>query len=240
MGAEIDALSERLILVEAECKRLQEDDARLRTEADQSAASLRTAEESYAEKLSIASKAEAEIESARADLLKHTAVAERLREIARQLEGTLERLGVQAEGLAREGERAAAQHAERQAEADAFSKEINAAREHISTLHAERERAVDAVVQGHESVSDTEAELTRVRDEYSRTKHRLESLKELDDRRAYYSSAVQLMFSQDSAPRDFHFIGTLADALNVEAKWERAVEGVFGSSLQSIVVPDAR
>jgi chromosome segregation protein len=32
-------------------------------------------------------------------------------------------------------------------------------------------------------------------------------------------------------------IGTLADALNVDAKWERAVEGVLGSSLQSIVVP---
>jgi len=62
-------------------------------------------------------------------------------------------------------------------------------------------------------------------------------LKELDERRAYYSSAVQLMFSEDSAPRDFHFIGTLADALNVDATWERAVEGVFGSSLQSIVVP---
>jgi chromosome segregation protein len=235
--AEVDALSGRLGLVEAECKRLHEDDARLRTEADQSVASLRTAEESYAEKLAIAAKAEAEIESARADLLKHTAVAERLREIARQLEGTLERLGVQAEGLAREGERAAAQHAERQAEADSFNLEINAAREHIATLHAERERAVDAVVQGHESVSDTEAELTRLRDEYSRTKHRLESLQELDERRAYYSSAVQLLFSEDSAPRDFHFIGTLADALNVEAKWERAVEGVFGSSLQSIVVP---
>lgn len=237
VSAEIDALSERLVLVEAECKRLQEDDARLRSEADQSAASLRSAEESYAEKLSLASKAEAEIESARGDLLQHTAVAERLREIARQLEGTLERLGAQAEGLAREGERAAAQHAERQTEAEDFNTEINAAREHIATLHAERERAVDAVVQGHESVSDTEAELTRVRDEYSRAKHRLESLKELDDRRAYYSGAVQLLFSEDSAPRDFHFIGTLADALNVEAKWERAVEGVFGSSLQSIVVP---
>ncbi|HLO00759.1 MAG TPA: hypothetical protein VK208_20035, partial [Pyrinomonadaceae bacterium] len=144
---------------------------------------------------------------------------------------------VQAEGLAREGERAAVQYAERKAEADAFSIEINAARDHIATLNAERERAVDAVVQGHESVSDTEAELTRVRDEYSRTQHRLESLKELDERRAYYSSAVQLMFSEDSAPRDFHFIGTLADAFNVDAKWERAVEGVFGSSLQSILVP---
>ncbi len=235
--AEIEALSARVTLVEAECKRLQEDEARLRTESDQTAANLRSAEESYAEKLATAAAAEAEIEAARADLLKHTAVAERLREIARQLEGTLERLAVQAEGLRHEGERANAQYAERKASADAFANEIHAAKEHVSTLTAERERAVDAVVQGHEAVSDTEAELTRVRDEYSRTRHRLESLKELDDRRAYYSSAVQLLFSEDGPPRDFHFIGTLADAFNVDAKWERAVEGVFGSSLQSIVVP---
>src|ERR1041385_6865334 len=89
VSAEIDALSERLVLVEAECKRLQEEDARLRTEAEQSAASLRSAEESYAEKLAAATRAETEIENARAELLKHTAVAERLREITRQLEGTL-------------------------------------------------------------------------------------------------------------------------------------------------------
>jgi chromosome segregation protein len=237
IDSEITALSERLGLVESECKRLQEDDSRLRSEADQSAASLSVAEESYAGKLTLAAGAEAEIESARADLLQHTAVAERLREIARQLEGTLERLAVQSEGLAHEGERAATQHAEHRAAADAFSVEINAAREHIAELNAERERAVDAVVQGHEAVSDTEAELTRVRDEHSRTSHRLESLKELDDRRAYYSSAVQLMFANEDASREFHFIGTLADALNVDAKWERAVEGVFGSSLQSVVVP---
>ncbi|MEO7970856.1 MAG: chromosome segregation protein SMC [bacterium] len=237
VAAEITALSERLILVESECKRLQEDDSRLRSEADQSAASLSVAEESYAGKLTLAAGAEAEIERARADLLQHTAVAERLREIARQLEGTLERLAVQSEGLAHEGERAATQHAEHRAAADAFSVEINAAREHIAELNAERERAVDAVVQGHEAVSDTEAELTRVRDDHSRTSHRLESLKELDDRRAYYSSAVQLLFANEEASREFHFIGTLADALNVDAKWERAVEGVFGSSLQSVVVP---
>ncbi len=237
VAAEITALSERLILVESECKRLQEDDSRLRSEADLSVASLSVAEESYAGKLTLAAGAEAEIERARADLLQHTAVAERLREIARQLEGTLERLAVQAEGLAHEGERAATQHAEHRAAADAFSVEINAAREHIAELNAERERAVDAVVQGHEAVSDTEAELTRVRDDHSRTSHRLESLKELDDRRAYYSSAVQLLFANEEASREFHFIGTLADALNVDAKWERAVEGVFGSSLQSVVVP---
>src|SRR6266404_3669328 len=237
VGAEIDALTARLALVESECIRLQEEDSRLRLESDQSTLALRTAEEGYAGRLMAASNAEAEIETARAGLLTQTAIAERLREIARQLEGTLERLSLQAEGLAREGERAAVQHTDRKIEAEKFSQELGAARDHIARLQAERESAVDAVVQGHEAVSDTEAELTRLRDEYSRASHRLESLKELDQRRAYYSPAVQLLFSPGDGQRDFHFIGTLADALNVDAKWERAVEGVLGSSLQSIVVP---
>ena len=235
--AEIDALTSRLVLIEAECRRLQQEDARLREEFDQSALQLRTAEESYAGKLAAANAAEIEIENARAELLSQTAIAERVREIARQLEATLDRLSQQAEGLAREGDRAASQHAERKLEAERFARELGDARARVAKLQAERETAVDAVVRGHEAVSDTEAELTRVRDEYSRASHRLESLKELDQRRAYYSPAVQLIFSPAETPRDFHFIGTLADALNVDAKWERAVEGVLGSSLQSIVVP---
>ncbi len=235
--AEIEALTSRLVLIEAECRRLQHEDARLREEFDQSALVLRTAEESYAEKLSASNAAEIEIESSRAELLSQTAIAERVREIARQLETTLERLSQQAESLAREGDRAASQHAERKLEAERYARELGDARARVAKLQAEREMAVDAVVRGHEAVSDTEAELTRVRDEHSRASHRLESLKELDNRRAYYSPAVQLIFSSTETPRDFHFIGTLADALNVDAKWERAVEGVLGSSLQSIVVP---
>jgi chromosome segregation protein len=235
--AEIEALTSRLVLIEAECHRLQHEDARLREEFDQSALVLRTAEESYAEKLSAANAAEIEIESSRAELLSQTAIAERVREIARQLETTLERLSQQAESLAREGDRAASQHAERKIEAEKYARELGDARARVAKLQAEREMAVDAVVRGHEAVSDTEAELTRVRDEHSRASHRLESLKELDQRRAYYSPAVQLIFAPTETPRDFHFIGTLADALNVDAKWERAVEGVLGSSLQSIVVP---
>ena len=235
--AEIEALTSRLVLIESECRRLQQEDARLREEFDQSALVLRTAEESYAEKLSASNAAEIEIESSRAELLSQTAIAERVREIARQLETTLERLSQQAESLAREGDRAASQHAERTLEAEKYARELGDARARVAKLQAEREMAVDAVVRGHEAVSDTEAELTRVRDEHSRASHRLESLKELDQRRAYYSPAVQLIFSPAETPRDFHFIGTLADALNVDAKWERAVEGVLGSSLQSIVVP---
>ena len=236
--SEIDALTARLVLIESECHRYTSRRCETsRGSLDQTALSLRTAEESYSARISAATTAEAEIESARAELLSQTAMAERLREIARQLEGTLDRLSQQTEGLSHEGERAASQHAERKSEAEKFAQELTDARDRVSRLQAEREFAVDAVVRGHESVSDTEAELTRVRDEFSRASHRLESLKELDQRRAYYSPAVQLVFSPTESPRNFHFIGTLADALNVDAKWERAVEGILGSSLQAIVVP---
>ena len=96
--AELEALTARLTLVEQECGRLQAEDAKLRDEADQSTLVLRDAEESYSRKLTAASEAEADIETARGTLLTQTAIAERLREIARQLEGTLERLSQQAEG----------------------------------------------------------------------------------------------------------------------------------------------
>src|SRR5690348_14585831 len=44
VAAEIEALTARLVLIEAECHRLQQEDVRLREEADRSALSLRTAE----------------------------------------------------------------------------------------------------------------------------------------------------------------------------------------------------
>src|SRR5688500_16908068 len=79
---EIEALTSRLVLIEAECLRLQQEDARLREESDRSASELRTAEESYAGKLAGATAAESEIENARAELLSQTAIAERVRETA--------------------------------------------------------------------------------------------------------------------------------------------------------------
>ena len=128
------------------------------------------------------------------ELLSQTAIAERVREIARQLETTLERLAQQAEGLAREGDRAAITARRTKARSASLSRELSDARERVAKLQAERETAVDAVVRGHEAVSDTEAELTRVRDEHSRASHRFESLKGVGPRRAYYSPAVQLVF----------------------------------------------
>jgi chromosome segregation protein len=233
---EVEALGTRLVVIESELECLRGLDATLDEENQQATVALRSAEEAHAQKLSEVTGAEKDIESARVELLTHTAGAERLNELARQLENALEKLTQQAEGLAREGERAAAAHAQRTAEAGKLNQEISAAREKLSRLTTERESAIKAVVEGHERVSDTDAEQTRVRDDYSRALHRLESFKELDQRRAHYSLAVQEAFLANES-EEFHLIGTLADAVQVDARWERAVEGVFGSSLQSILVP---
>jgi chromosome segregation protein len=233
---EIEALNTRLVTIESECERLRQLDTSLNEENEQATHSLQIAEESYAQKLARIARLENEIETARAELLTHTAAAERLSELARQLESALERLDQQAEGLRREAERASRAHEERQAEAGKLLEEIAVTREKLAKLLAEREAAIRTVVEGHERVSDTDAELLRSRDEHSRAMHKLESLKDLDQRRAHYSFAVQEVFSANER-ENFHFVGTLADAIHVDARWERAVEGVFGASLQAIVVP---
>jgi chromosome segregation protein len=234
---EIELVRARLQSVEEECERLREQDAEQRAASEEHALVLLSAENSYGQRVQEVSEAEAEIERSRAELLTHTAVAERLMEIGRQLEAALERLALQAEGLAREGERAQSVYAERVTEAEKLQQEIAQARGNLVKLVAEREAAVHTVVQGHERVSETDAELTRAREEYSRVRHRLDTLVELDAKRAHYSPAVQKLFATGDAPEEFHFMGTLADMLNVEPRWERAVEGVFGSSLQAVIVP---
>ncbi len=233
---EVEALNARLVVIDSELERLRGIESQLVTENEQLTAALRTAEETHAQKLALVVNAENEIESSRADLLRHIAAAERLSELARQLENSLEKLSQQADGLAREGERATAAHAERKAEYDRLSEQITAARAKLASLTREREAAVKSVVEGHERVADSEAEQARVRDEHSRALHRLESFKELDERRAHYSLAVQEAFTANQK-EDFHLIGTLADRIEVDERWEHAVEGVFGSSLQSILVP---
>ncbi len=233
---EIEALKTRLATIESELERLSQLDLKLSEEGQQTARLLQSSEEAHAQKLAAVIRIENEIEAARADLLIHTAAAERLQELARQLDGALEKLTHQAEGLAREGERATAAHSEKQSEAEKLEAAVASAKEKLAKLHAEREAAVKSVVDGHERVSDTDAELLRVRDERSRAVHKLESLKDLDQRRAHYSLAVQEAFTANEQ-EDFHFIGTLADTIKVDAEWERAVEGTFGSALQSIVVP---
>ncbi|HEX8070314.1 MAG TPA: chromosome segregation protein SMC [Pyrinomonadaceae bacterium] len=242
VAAQMAQLNLRLESVAAEGESLRATDAQLRGESEASAALLRAAEEAFARRSAEVLTAEQEIEAARADLLTHTAVAERLHETGRQLDATLERLALQAEGLEREGERARAAHEEAAAQAERLQAESATARAQLSQLLIEREAATTGVAAARSLVSATATEYARAREEAARVSHRLDTLAELDTQRALYSQAVQRIFSEERAgvetgAQSFHAVGTLADILQVEPQWERAVEGVLGSYLQTVIVP---
>jgi chromosome segregation protein len=236
---EAEAVRARLTSVTAESESLVLRDVQMREASEQSARQLEEAEDAYARRTAEVGEAEAAIESARAELLTHTAAAERLAEIGRQLETVLDKLAAQAEGLAREGERAAALHEQAKAEAEKLQGEIVSARAHLDALYREREARTRALSDARAEVAAAAAEHARVRDESARVRHRLDTLNEIDTQHSLYSQSVQRIFAplEGDPPRDFHVVATLADVLRVEPRWERAVESVLGPYLQSVVVP---
>src|SRR5437660_7626486 len=236
---EAESVRARLSSVTAENESLVLRDVQMRESSEQSARQLEEAEAAHARRTSEALVAEASIERARGELLTHTAAAERLSEIGRQLETALEKLAAQAEGLAREGERAAAAHEQAKAEAAKLQEEIKTARAHLDALYSEREARTRELSESRAEVAAATAEHARARDESARVRHRLDTLAEIDTQHSLYSQAVQRIFSNadGDAPKDFHVVATLADVLHVEPRWERAVESVLGPYLQSVIVP---
>ncbi|MFL6286544.1 MAG: chromosome segregation protein SMC [Pyrinomonadaceae bacterium] len=236
---EAEMVSARIASVTAESESLVLRDVQMREETETTARQLHEAEDAYARRAAEVAEAESAIERARGELLTHTAAAERLSEIGRQLETVLEKLAAQADGLAREGERAAVAHEQAKAEAAKLLEEIGTARTHLNALHSERESRSRELSESRAEVAAAAAEHARVRDESARVRHRLDTLAEIDTQHSLYSRAVQRIFSPagTDAPKDFHVVATVADFLRVEPRWERAVEGVFGPHLQSVIVP---
>ncbi|HST51829.1 MAG TPA: chromosome segregation protein SMC [Pyrinomonadaceae bacterium] len=236
---EAETVRARLASVTAETETLVLRDVQMRESSEQSTRLLEEAEAAHARRAEEALEAEAAIETARGELLTHTAAAERLSEIGRQLGTVLEKLAAQAEGLAREGERAAAAHEQAKAEAGKLQAEIKTARSHLDALYSEREARTRELSESRAEVAAATSEHARARDESARVRHRLDTLAEIDTQHSLYSRAVQRIFTpaEGDAPKDFHVVATLADVLHVEPRWERAVESVLGQYLQAVIVP---
>jgi chromosome segregation protein len=230
-------VAERLALALSEHERLSETEQKQRQADDSNALVLTAAEEEYMRRVEKVSQLEAEIDAVRTELLTHTAGAERLQEIARQLESALARQTEQLTTLEREGERARQLHSERAAEATTLTGEIEQSRGRLRELHTEREGAAEAVAAARAASGAATLEHNEARDETVRVRNRWETLTELDERRALYSEAVQRLLSPDAGLSGINFRGTLADAVRVEPRYEPAVEGVFGSLLQTVIVP---
>ena len=235
LRGEIDAIEQRLKLIESELERLHEQDDAEGAEADASRLILQEAEKQYALKLDDLRKIEDELEAARGELLKHSTAVERFDEIARQLEVNAERLAERLSGLEREAVRAEEAY-------DAFVKEAGDLEENqaadtrkLESLQAEKSELLAATAVAREKLRGSEEALRNLEAEQLKTRNRRDTLLELDENRAVYAPQIQKLFvAQDQI--GVRLLGVLADFLSVDERFETAVESLFGQRLQTVIV----
>ena len=235
LKSDIEAIEARLQLVNSELERLQTDERKERGEAEKVELALREAERKYQITLGELNKIEETQETERAEVLQHTAAVERLTEIERQLENTIERLKERAEGLRREGVRAEETRAEHQEESKTLARNLETEREKLAGLQAEKSKLLEEAGSARVALQIAESALKTLREEFSRARHRLETLRELEEKRTIYAPSIQKLFAEQSKI-GVKFLGTLADKFRVEEKAERAVENLFGAFLQTVLV----
>ena len=239
LEGDIKNTGQRLALIKTEIERLEKDRKTEQTEAEKNTIALREAENKYHDKLRVLNEIENELKTKREEFVQHTAAVERLTEIERQLENTGERLKERVEGLKREGERAEETFEERKTEAVELEKNLETERGKLENLHSEKQEILKKSREAKTNLEKNENELKNLNEEFSRTKHRLETLQELEEKRAVYAPSVQKLFAEEKKI-GVKFQGTLADKLNADEKAETAIENLFGWYLQSVLVENEK
>ncbi len=235
LKGEIKATEQRLKLFNSEIERLKKDEKKELAEAEKNVLEFQAAEKKYQSKLQELRQIEAELETTRGEVMQHTTAVERFAEIERQLENNLERLKERAEGLKREKIRAEETHAEHGAEAVKLEQDVREKREKLKRLHEEKQKFLVESGAARSLLQSAEKTLRESQNEFSRKKNRLETLQELDEKRAVYAPSVQKLFAEQ-AKIGVKFLGTLADKFTVEECAEKAVENLFGAFLQTVLV----
>lgn len=232
---EIKANETRLKEIAADAVSLREKNEQASKSNQTDSADLQTVEADFRQKQGVVLKLETEIEKLRAALLQHTAAAERLREIAKQQANTLERIAERATGLERERERARETFDEKKLEVEQLEIKVAAQRGQLADSKRRKEEALEAIKGVQNQLRSRESEFNRIRDEANALGARRETLERLDRQNAMLAPAVQKLFSSQ-AKIGVNLRGTLADFLNVEARYEKAVEAVFGANLQIVLI----
>jgi chromosome segregation protein len=201
---------------------------------DEAAAVLASATEAYAEAQRQIEGLESDVEAARgqvfAALNAATALRHAMDHAAAQKERVLETIGkleVETDDLRRETEKVAADE-------HAASDALNRAHEVLDTVKvqsAARELELADARAEHESL----ARSLRAREqELAGLDARLASLEELEASRAGFSDAARMVLVQ--ANGHVGQLGAVADYLEVDSRYERAVEACLGDLLQHVIV----
>ena len=233
---EIDATKERLDLVESELRRLSDEEEKESITTGAAEQILIEAEGLFAARLDNVKHIEGELETHRNELMHHNALSERFAETSHHLEQNVDRLRQRKAGLQVEAVRADGSHEDFLTAAANLVAGLNSEREKLAIYAEEKRSVVAAATSARDALRQSDERLNHARSELSRVQNRLETLRELEEKRAVYSPEIQKLFEASESIGIAPF-GVIADFLNVEAHAERAVESLFGDFLQTVLVP---
>jgi chromosome segregation protein len=235
LRGEITSSDDRLKMLADEIERLRDDEAAEDKVYLGAESELKAAETAYNEASGTLGGIESRIETIRAELMQHTAAGERFDEIGKQLQINLERLRNRGSGLDVEQKRAEENHVGYEKQAVDLAAQLAEEEAKLARLNEEKEALVAATSGSRAELREMEATLEQLSEEHSAKKHRLETLNELEDKRAVYTPQVQRLFAEQTSI-GVKLRGVLADRLKVDEKAEQAVEALFGPFLESVIV----
>jgi chromosome segregation protein len=218
--------------LELESRRAAE--ARSRDDREQAAANLAAEEDTYAELQTRIEGLEGDVEAARSEVFAAVNAATALRHAMDHAAASRARIGeqiakleVEASDLRIEAERAAQDKALAEAGLERALATIDTLR--VSKASRESELA------GARAMRDARThELRSGENQVASLSARLRSLEELDAARAEYGDGARLVLAESNG--EVGQIGSVADYLEVDSRYERAVEAVLGDLLQHVVV----
>ncbi len=234
LSAEADELGTRRTPARAAVEAQREAFDRARAQLGEAGAQAEATEREYAEALAAVQEAEREADQARASVLASTGTLSALRQARDHAADARDRVG--AERSRRDVEGRDLEH-----EAD----RVRAGRDDAAAALARMRSALEDVGRRRQALEEQlgadrgrreqlTTELTARQRDLAGVEARLHSLEELDSRRATFGDAARHLLAE-GAPRVGQ-LGAVADHLEAERSFERAVDAVLGNLLQHVLV----
>jgi chromosome segregation protein len=234
-------ITERRHLIEQETTRLREELQKLESEINGESKTLAEAEDEYRLQMEKDAESERRLEEARKKVYESVTHLERWRQLKRQFTDSVDRGQSRLSGLSSEGQRAMAQALAAREEHARQTEELEETSRNQGRINSELSEVTGRLAELRHTREDREQKLSALQHDLTATEHRLMSLNELDQRRAYFSEAVQALMNLPRLPdhslNGFKTLGTLADFVQVAPEHETMIETAMRDELQYVVVP---
>jgi chromosome segregation protein len=235
IGSEVTVLEARREPARLELETRRDAAGRSAVERDQAAAALGAEEGAYSAVRTRIEGLEGDVEAARSEVFAAVNAATALRHAMEhaasarsRIGGQIAKLEVEARDLRVEAERAAQDRAAAAGALDHSKGLIEQLRVDMAAREIELGEARGARESRARDFRDAEQQVAALA-------ARLRSLEEVDAARAEYGDGARLVLAESNG--DVRQMGSVADYLEVESRYERAVEACLGDFLQHVIVP---